>query len=103
EDGIRDRNVTGVQTCALPILAEQQKLPGLKSWGLTPANAFVGITMRRTTDQRILIRQNIRYEPKLRVSDEALARARKEHQKLFRSEERRVGKERRRRKAKDAS
>ena len=64
-------------------VAEQQKLPGLKSWGLTPANAFVGITMRRTTDQRILIRQNIRYEPKLRVSDEELARARKEHQKLF--------------------
>src|SRR5207249_5608588 len=24
EDGIRDRNVTGVQTCALPILADQQ-------------------------------------------------------------------------------
>src|SRR5699024_11932367 len=23
EDGIRDRNVTGVQTCALPILADQ--------------------------------------------------------------------------------
>ncbi|HLR30635.1 MAG TPA: FAD-dependent oxidoreductase, partial [Paenalcaligenes sp.] len=37
-------------------------------------NVFAGITMRRTTDQRILIRQNIRYEPKLRVSDEALAR-----------------------------
>src|SRR5437868_9061195 len=25
EDGIRDRNVTGVQTCALPILARLQK------------------------------------------------------------------------------
>src|SRR5699024_12216416 len=24
EDGIRDRNVTGVQTCALPILAEPE-------------------------------------------------------------------------------
>lgn len=63
--------------------AEQEKLPGLSSWGLTPANAFVGITMRRTADQRILIRQNIRYEPKLHASDEERARARKEHQKLF--------------------
>src|SRR5699024_12008828 len=25
EDGIRDRNVTGVQTCALPILKQQKK------------------------------------------------------------------------------
>src|SRR5699024_12161971 len=27
EDGIRDRNVTGVQTCALPILIKAQDLP----------------------------------------------------------------------------
>src|SRR5699024_12095797 len=26
EDGIRDRNVTGVQTCALPIFAEKPRL-----------------------------------------------------------------------------
>src|SRR5437868_11726303 len=26
EDGIRDRNVTGVQTCALPICKEERKL-----------------------------------------------------------------------------
>src|SRR5699024_12097809 len=30
EDGIRDRNVTGVQTCALPIsIDKSKKLPGL--------------------------------------------------------------------------
>src|SRR5699024_11560202 len=29
EDGIRDRNVTGVQTCALPILSENE---GAKFW-----------------------------------------------------------------------
>src|SRR5699024_11854618 len=28
EDGIRDRNVTGVQTCALPIFAERARLEG---------------------------------------------------------------------------
>src|SRR5699024_5436439 len=31
EDGIRDRNVTGVQTCALPILSS----PGWAAWGTT--------------------------------------------------------------------
>src|SRR5699024_12726883 len=31
EDGIRDRNVTGVQTCALPIC----KPPPMQWWGLT--------------------------------------------------------------------
>src|SRR5437868_7418548 len=29
EDGIRDRNVTGVQTCALPIWAHRVAAPGL--------------------------------------------------------------------------
>src|SRR6266513_5008828 len=29
EDGIRDRNVTGVQTCALPILGDRWRLAGL--------------------------------------------------------------------------
>src|SRR5207249_8175532 len=37
EDGIRDRNVTGVQTCALPISGRHVRLCGLaydpRSWG----------------------------------------------------------------------
>src|SRR6266513_5076675 len=43
EDGIRDRNVTGVQTCALPILAPSRKFtlpvgaPGLAGPGATVA------------------------------------------------------------------
>src|SRR5699024_11560195 len=44
EDGIRDRNVTGVQTCALPICAE-------------PPEAFAG--------KRVLIRED--YEQKTRT------------------------------------
>src|SRR5207248_3843038 len=32
EDGIRDRTVTGVQTCALPILSFDQYLPD-SDWG----------------------------------------------------------------------
>src|SRR5699024_12203630 len=33
EDGIRDRNVTGVQTCALPILSPTGKTP--KAWWMS--------------------------------------------------------------------
>lgn len=63
--------------------SEQERLVGLKSWGITPANAFVGITMRRTNDQRILIRQHMEYAPDLRRSDASRARVKQEHQKLF--------------------
>lgn len=62
---------------------EQQELGGLASWGLTPANAFVGITMRRTPDQRILIRQKMAYAPGMVASDASRAQARQEHQALF--------------------
>src|SRR5699024_1182270 len=34
EDGIRDRNVTGVQTCALPILDALAALPDMPSGGV---------------------------------------------------------------------
>ncbi|HCA16274.1 MAG TPA: FAD-dependent oxidoreductase [Alcaligenes faecalis] len=62
---------------------EQRELGGLASWGLTPANAFVGITMRRTNDQRILIRQHMTYAPNLRSDDESRRRVRLEHKALF--------------------
>src|SRR3712207_7192096 len=35
EDGIRDIGVTGVQTCALPILVLHTDQPGLQGYGLT--------------------------------------------------------------------
>src|SRR5207249_7685369 len=44
EDGIRGRNVTGVQTCALPIFGDHQKLPnahqqhGKRSHTLCPSS-----------------------------------------------------------------
>lgn len=63
--------------------AERGRLGGGDDWGLTPANAFAGITMRFTRDRRILIRQNIHYCPGLRqtAADRAANRAR--HQALF--------------------
>lgn len=54
-----------------------------KPWGLTPANAFVGITMRYTNDHRILIRHGINYCPGQRVSEAERQAAAKRHKQLF--------------------
>src|SRR5699024_11468583 len=44
EDGIRDRNVTGVQTCALPI--SEDSTSGAGGGGATNANVLVGDNTR---------------------------------------------------------
>ena len=62
---------------------EQQQLEGLKTWGITPANAFVGVTMRRTPDQRLLIRQNMAYAPNLQSDGQHKASVAQHHQRLF--------------------
>lgn len=62
---------------------EQARLSGLPSWGLTPANAFVGVTARRTRDQRILIREHMRYEPALYRDDASRQRIAAKHQAMF--------------------
>ena len=62
---------------------EQRRLGGKAHWGLTPANAFSGITMRRTVDNRILVRQNVRFRPGLRASDEERRHVAKGHKRLF--------------------
>lgn len=62
---------------------EQDKLSGLPSWGLTPANSFVGVTVRRTRDQRILIRQDMRYQPHLRRAPSSYHAVRMHHQEIF--------------------
>lgn len=62
---------------------EQRRLGGKPHWGLTPANAFSGVTMRRTVDNRILIRQNVRFRPGLRASDDERRGVAEEHKRLF--------------------
>lgn len=64
--------------------AEHAAIGNIAEWGLTPANAFAGITMRFTRDRRILVRQNIHYCPGLRQSDERRRAIRQDHQRLFR-------------------
>lgn len=54
-----------------------------ENWGLTPANAFAGITMRFTQDHRLLIRQNIYFNPAMRESNTYRLRINQAHKKLF--------------------
>jgi glycine/D-amino acid oxidase-like deaminating enzyme len=44
-----------------PLNEDERKAYGVeKPWGVTPANAFGGVTMRYTNDHRLLIRQDIK-------------------------------------------
>lgn len=63
--------------------AERARFGVEAAWGLTPANAFAGITMRYTNDHRILIRQGLDYCPSQRISTDQQARMRRRHKRLF--------------------
>ena len=56
---------------------EQAAMGSVENWGLTPANAFAGITMRYTADHRILIRQDIHFKPDFRMTDAKRAEVRR--------------------------
>lgn len=64
-------------------LEQQQRLPAMKSWGLTPVNAIAGATLRYTKDQRILIRQHVTPAICGRISAEQTYRVTQQHQQLF--------------------
>src|SRR5699024_11371135 len=85
EDGIRDRNVTGVQTCALPILDSYGHGKVLKETiqDLQREKITVGYTETLADMDTVSDLQGYR------------ERMRKDPKKKRRSEERRVGKERR--------
>lgn len=63
--------------------AEQAALGDPAPWGLTPANAFAGITMRYTNDRRIVIRQGLNYCPSQRVSETERQSIARRHKSLF--------------------
>ena len=66
------------------LTADEQRVYGVtEPWGLTPANAFAGITMRYTDDNRILIRQGLSYCPGQRVSVAEQAKIKRRHKVLF--------------------
>src|SRR5437773_9485470 len=83
EDGIRDRDVTGVQTCALPISVSARPLAGR-------LRVVVMLENRSTTPTRVVTRGRRTTERRDDDRDHFLFRV-----ALERSEERRVGKERR--------
>jgi glycine/D-amino acid oxidase-like deaminating enzyme len=63
--------------------AERATLGCEENWGVTPANAFASITMRYTSDHRILIRNNIYYTPDMRESESYQANIARRHKRLF--------------------
>src|SRR5207248_4589058 len=93
-DGIRDRTVTGVQTCALPILRGLDARVLFEPGRLLVANASVLLT-------RVLLRKQGAGGRRFAVADAgmndllrpALYGAHHEVEPVGRSEERRVGKE----------
>src|SRR5207249_5460702 len=85
EDGIRDRNVTGVQTCALPIWPHKPQLPAR----LLQASS----TGRRDTVVQFVLEETLKV---LGLSSSASIDTHQPLRELgldSRSEERRVGKE----------
>ena len=62
---------------------ERASLGCKESWGVTPANAFASITMRYTEDHRILIRQNIYFNRRMRESQDYQNRIARLHKRLF--------------------
>lgn len=63
--------------------AERAALGAPRPWGLTPANAFAGITMRYTDDHRILIRQGLGYRPDQRLRPGEQAAVQRRHEALL--------------------
>jgi glycine/D-amino acid oxidase-like deaminating enzyme len=63
--------------------AERDALGCEDNWGVTPANAFASITMRFTNDHRILIRNNIYYNPAMRETAAYQAEIAHRHKRLF--------------------
>src|SRR5690606_40418091 len=94
EDGIRDFHVTGVQTCALPI--SLQRLAAINYAALRPMVAEV----KQSGSKVIKVGQQLRFAVTVLEMAPYTTEVRIEQQALLkRSEERRVGKECRYRRA----
>ncbi|MEI7375568.1 FAD-binding oxidoreductase [Dickeya chrysanthemi] len=81
------RQVVGLSTFATltePLTAEQQQRIGrIGEWGMTPANAIAGATLRYTRDHRFLIRQHVAYVPGYTVTTRYTAEITRRHQAIF--------------------
>ena len=61
---------------------EQARLGGKDVWGIIPADPF-GSTLRRTPDQRLLVRNGFSFNPDGRRNDDFLRRVAKHHRNSF--------------------
>lgn len=64
-------------------VAQRAALGSDASWGLTPAHATAGCTLRLTADRRLLVREGFAHSPTLRVRAGALERVRAMHRALL--------------------
>ncbi len=55
-----------------------------RPWGVTPANAFGGVTMRYTNDHRLLVRQDIRLDMQQNMSAQSTQRIVAHHRHILR-------------------
>lgn len=63
--------------------AERPAFGAEQPWGVTPANAFAGITMRNSDDHRIPIRQGLSDCPGQRIGANGQAQVQARHKALF--------------------
>lgn len=61
---------------------EQARLGGKASWGIIPADPF-GSTLRRTPDQRLLVRNSFSFNADGRANPRHIARAGRQHSESF--------------------
>src|SRR5690606_40871480 len=90
EDGIRDFHVTGVQTCALPILLRTSRSSMVARLSRSSEGA---ITTRCPTDSKALKRSLAKSSALSRQAFDVVTSTSSFLKDLRRSEERRVGKE----------
>lgn len=82
----RNRLLHLVAHCSMTrkLTEDEQEIYGVeKPWGITPANAFVGITMRYTNDHRFIIRHGLNYCPSQRIPASEIAAVKRRHKVLF--------------------
>ncbi|WP_183753668.1 FAD-dependent oxidoreductase [Pseudochelatococcus contaminans] len=61
---------------------EQARIGGKDHWGIIPAHPF-GTTLRRTPDNRILVRNSFSFNPRGQVNPGALAQSKRKHRLSF--------------------
>lgn len=77
-------NVASYGTLTRPLTPEQRaRIGDVEEWGVTPANAVSGATMRYTRDHRILIRQQFDFTPTMAVNESTRSRVREQHRAVF--------------------